>query len=183
MMEIITGNKYRHISHEQGFTLVEILVVLFICSLVVLPALSHWQQQLQRLRLIDAARQTVEFIYSSLMEGIYLNQQRILVINSETKHWRLQIKNAETEQNISQFSGDRFPDIKLKKSSRQSVNLYGRQGTSRAFRIELGNQTEHITVFMSAAGRVRSCSYQKIAGVPPCWSQCDIVKKNWVFHY
>ncbi|MCW2257957.1 prepilin-type N-terminal cleavage/methylation domain-containing protein [Providencia alcalifaciens] len=41
---------------QKGFTLIEILIVMFICALAMLPALYSWQQQQQRLHLIDTAR-------------------------------------------------------------------------------------------------------------------------------
>ena len=59
---------------QRGFTLIEILIVLFICSLVMLSGLYQWQQQVERQRLIDAARQVSEFIYSQMTEGVYLNR-------------------------------------------------------------------------------------------------------------
>ncbi|WP_323084110.1 prepilin-type N-terminal cleavage/methylation domain-containing protein [Providencia alcalifaciens] len=153
---------------EQGFTLIEILVVLFLCSIVALPAFYQWQQQVKRLQLIDAARQTAEFIYSNLMEGIYLNQHRIVTVNFTAKEWRLVVIDAETAQEISQFKGDKFESIELKYASRELIHFYGRQGTSSPFRIELSNESDQISVIISSSGRVRSCSQQTLAGVPKC---------------
>ncbi|HEF8771125.1 prepilin-type N-terminal cleavage/methylation domain-containing protein [Providencia manganoxydans] len=153
---------------EKGFTLIEILVVIFICSLVLLPALYGWQQQQQRTRLIDAARQVAVFIYSHLMESIYLNQHRILLINNAQGNWSITIKDAVTNQQIAMLSSAQFNNIEMKSATRTSVNLYGKQGTSHAFRIELINDFGQMTVFMSAAGRIRGCSNKKIIGVPRC---------------
>lgn len=153
---------------EQGFTLIEILVVLFLCSIVALPAFYQWQQQVKRLQLIDAARQTAEFIYSNLMEGIYLNQHRIMTVSFTSKEWHLVVTDAGTAQQISQFKGEKFERIELKHASRQSIHFYGRQGTSSPFRIELNNESDQISVIISSAGRVRSCSPQILAGVPKC---------------
>lgn len=153
---------------EQGFTLIEMLVVLFLCSIVGLPAFYQWQQQVKRLQLIDAARQTAEFIYSNLMEGIYLNQHRIMSVSSTLTSWNLKVVNVDTLQKISQFSGDKFDGIELKHASRQSIHLYGKQGTSSPFQIALSNQSDQISVIVSSAGRVRSCSKQALAGVPKC---------------
>lgn len=153
---------------ELGFTLIEIMVVLFLCSIVALPAFYQWQQQVKRLQLIDAARQTAEFIYSNLMEGIYLNQHRIMTASSTSKEWQLVVTDADAAQQISQFKGDKFERIELKHASRQSIHFYGRQGTSSPFRIELSNESDQISVIISSAGRVRSCSQQTLAGVPKC---------------
>nr|ELR5113295.1 prepilin-type N-terminal cleavage/methylation domain-containing protein [Providencia stuartii] len=153
---------------EKGFTLIEILVVIFICSLVLLPALYGWQQQQQRTRLIDAARQVAVFIYSHLMESIYLNQHRILLINNAQGDWAVTIKDAVTNQQIAILSSAKFNNIGMKSAARTSVDLYGKQGTSQAFRIELINDFGQMTVFMSAAGRIRGCSNKKIIGVPRC---------------
>lgn len=153
---------------EKGFTLIEVLVVIFICSLALLPALYGWQQQQQRIRLIDATRQVAVFIYSHLMESIYLNQHRILLISHTQGDWAVTIKEAGTNQQIATLSSVQFKDIGMKSATRTSVDLYGKQGTSHAFRIELINDFGQMTVFMSAAGRIRGCSNKKIIGVPRC---------------
>ena len=155
-------------SRQKGFTLIEILVVLFICSLVVLPALYNWQQQLQRFRLIDAARQVAGFIYSNLMEGIYLNQYRVLNVNNVQGSWSLVVNNVATRKEISRLSDSKFEGISIKKTTRTSVELYGKQGTSHAFSIELQNGSEAITIYLSAMGRLRGCSKQKMVGIPRC---------------
>lgn len=155
-------------SRQKGFTLIEILVVLFICSLVVLPALYNWQQQLQRFRLIDAARQVAGFIYSNLMEGIYLNQYRVLNVNNVQGSWSLVVNNVATCKEISRLSDSKFEGISIKKTTRTSVELYGKQGTSHAFSIELQNGSEAITIYLSAMGRLRGCSKQKMVGIPRC---------------
>ncbi|WP_272668467.1 prepilin-type N-terminal cleavage/methylation domain-containing protein [Providencia sp. PROV038] len=68
---------------QRGFTLIEILIVLFICSFIMLSGLYQWQQQVERQRLIDAARQVSEFIYSQMIEGVYLNRYQILSVKVE----------------------------------------------------------------------------------------------------
>lgn len=153
---------------EKGFTLIEILVVIFICSLVLLPALYGWQQQQQRIRLIDAARQVAVFIYSHLMESIYLNQHRILLVEHTQDDWKITIKVAGANKQIAALSSTQFSRIAMKSATRRSVDLYGKQGTSHAFRIELINDFGQMTVFMSAVGRIRGCSNKIIIGVPRC---------------
>lgn len=155
-------------SRQNGFTLIEILVVLFICSLVVLPALYNWQQQLQRFRLIDAARQVAGFIYSNLMEGIYLNQHRVLQVNNDQGRWNLVVNNVATGKEISRLSDSKLEGIGIKKTTRTSIDLYGKQGTSHAFSIELQNENEVIIIYLSAIGRLRGCSKQKMVGIPRC---------------
>lgn len=153
---------------QKGFTLIEILIVMFICALVMLPALYGWQQQQQRLRLIDTARQVATFIYSHLMESVYLNQHRILLVNIMQSDWKLIIKDANTGKQIVTLNSTKFEDVEIKSATRSSVDLYGKQGTTHAFRIELKNEFGQITVFMSVAGRIRACSNKKIVGVPRC---------------
>ncbi len=153
---------------QKGFTLIEILVVLFLCSLVILPGLYSWQQQLQRHHLIDTARQVSEFIYSNLMEGIYLNQHRILSINQGRGNWSLVVKDAVTQRERNKLTAEMFKGIEINKVTRTSVDLYGKQGTSRAFSISLTNKNEQITIVMSAVGRIRGCSSQLLAGIPRC---------------
>ncbi|WP_213637094.1 type II secretion system protein [Providencia rettgeri] len=38
---------------QRGFTLIEILIVLFICSFIMLSGLYQWQQQVERQRLCE----------------------------------------------------------------------------------------------------------------------------------
>lgn len=153
---------------QKGFTLIEILIVMFICALAMLPALYSWQQHQQRLHLIDTARQVATFIYSHLMESVYLNQHRILLVNIMQSDWKLIVKDANTGMHIVTLNSTKFKGVEIKSATRSSVDLYGKQGTTQAFRIELKNEFGQITVFMSVVGRIRACSNKKIAGVPRC---------------
>lgn len=153
---------------QQGFTLIEILAVLFICSLTVLSGLHHWQKQIEQQRLIDTARQISEFIYGHVKEGIYLNQHQILSVNLGKANWWISIKDAKTHQETGKITAEKFQGIEIVKATRTSVELYGKQGTSRAFSLELKNQYTAISIYMSALGRLRTCSSQGMVGLPKC---------------
>lgn len=153
---------------ELGFTLVEILIVLFICSLTVFSGLHYWQKYIEQQRLIEAARQLSEFIYGYVKEGIYLNRHQILLVSLGKTNWWISIKDANTQQELGKITSDKFQGVELAKSTRTSVDLYGKQGTSRAFSFQLKNKNDAISVYMSALGRVRTCSYRSVAGVPKC---------------
>ncbi|ENZ0172100.1 prepilin-type N-terminal cleavage/methylation domain-containing protein [Providencia rettgeri] len=153
---------------QRGFTLIEILIVLFICSLVMLSGLYQWQQQVERQRLIDAARQISEFIYSQMMEGVYLNRYQILSVKVGVGDWQLLVKDANNNQEVGKLTAERHRGIELWKASRTSIQLYGKQGTIRAFSVGLKNQYEQITIYISSLGRIRSCSHKKMTGVPKC---------------
>ncbi|EKT60124.1 prepilin-type N-terminal cleavage/methylation domain-containing protein [Providencia sneebia] len=155
-------------NQQNGFTLIEILVVIFICSFALIPALHNWHKQQQREYLIDTARQVAAFIYRHFMEGIYLNQHRILFVDPLKDNWKITIKDAITKDQIGQLVADKFNHVAIKSATRTSIDLYGKQGTSHAFRIELQNDFGQMTIFMSASGRVRGCSNKKIVGVPHC---------------
>lgn len=156
------------INSQKGFTLIEILVVMFICALALIPAFYSWQQQQQKLRLIDAARQVAVFIYGHLMESIYLNQHRILSVTVAAKDWQLAVKEAGGFKPISVMHGEQFEDVEIVSATRLTVDMYGKQGTSHAFRIVLKNEFGRISVVMSAIGRIRGCSDKKIVGIPRC---------------
>ncbi|HEC8324579.1 TPA: prepilin-type N-terminal cleavage/methylation domain-containing protein [Providencia rettgeri] len=153
---------------QRGFTLIEILIVLFICSLVMLSGLYQWQQQVERQRLIDAARQVSEFIYSQMMEGVYLNRYQILSVKVGVGDWQLLVKDANNNQEVGKLTAERHRGIELWNASRTSIQLYGKQGTIRAFSVGLKNQYEQITIYISSLGRIRSCSHKKMTGVPKC---------------
>ncbi|ENU1225438.1 prepilin-type N-terminal cleavage/methylation domain-containing protein [Providencia rettgeri] len=153
---------------QRGFTLIEILIVLFICSLVMLSGLYQWQQQVERQRLIDAARQISEFIYSQMMEGVYLNRYQILSVKVGVGDWQLLVKDANNNQEVGKLTAERHRGIELWKASRTSIQLYGKQGTIRAFSVGLKNQYEQINIYISSLGRIRSCSHKKMTGVPKC---------------
>lgn len=153
---------------QRGFTLIEILTVLFICSLTVLTGLHHWQQQIEQQRIMDAVRQVSEFIYSHMKEGIYLNRHQVLSVKIGKLDWWISIKDAKTNKELGKVTADKFQGIEIAKATRTSVELYGKQGTSRAFSLELKNKNKSIFMYMSALGRVRACSYQSMAGIPKC---------------
>ncbi|EPL9571699.1 prepilin-type N-terminal cleavage/methylation domain-containing protein [Providencia rettgeri] len=153
---------------ELGFTLVEILIVLFICSLTVFSGLHYWEKYIEQQRLIDTARQVSEFIYHHVKEGIYLNRHQTLSVSLGKATWWMSIKDANTRQEVGKITSDKFQGVELAKSTRTFVDLYGKQGTSRAFSFQLKNKNDAISVYMSALGRVRTCSYHSVAGVPKC---------------
>ncbi|EMU9000660.1 prepilin-type N-terminal cleavage/methylation domain-containing protein [Providencia rettgeri] len=156
-------------SHTQdGFTLIEILSVLFICSLTTLSGMHQWKQHLEKQRLIDAARQLSEFIYSHMMEGVYLNRHQLLSIKIGKEGWGISVKDANTRQEIGKITADKYQGIELIRASRHSVDLYGKQGTSRAFSFELRNKDTDISIYISALGRIRACSKKNIVGLPKC---------------
>lgn len=154
--------------YQAGFTLIEILVVLGICSLVILPALYNWQQQLQHFRLTDAARQVSEFIYNNFMEGVYLNQHRVLSITMNQDSGRLVVSDAVTNKELGDHIVAGAGGVDISNATRTLVNLYGKQGTSSAFSLQLQNSYGKITIIVSAVGRIRVCSNQNIVGVPRC---------------
>lgn len=82
--------------------------------------------------------------------------------------WQLIVKDANNKQQVGKLTAERHQGITLSKASRTSIQLYGKQGTIRAFSIELKNQHEQITIYISSLGRIRSCSHKKMAGVPKC---------------
>ncbi|MDR2226300.1 MAG: prepilin-type N-terminal cleavage/methylation domain-containing protein [Providencia sp.] len=153
---------------QLGFTLIEILVVLFICSLTVFSGLHYWGKYIEQQRLIDTVRQLSEFIYHHVKEGIYLNRHQTLFVNIGKAGWWMSIKDVNTRQEIGRITSDKFQGIELAKSTRTSIELYGKQGTSRAFSFQLKNNDSAISIYMSALGRVRTCSHHSVAGVPKC---------------
>ena len=153
---------------QLGFTLIEILVVLFICSLTAFSGLHSWQQHIDQQRLIDTARQLTEFIYQHVKEGIYMNRQQTLFVRPGKADWSMSIKDSNTHQEVGNITSDKFQGIELASSTRTSVELYGKQGTSRAFSFQLKNKDRVISIYMSALGRVRACSHFGMAGIPKC---------------
>ncbi|ELX8377609.1 prepilin-type N-terminal cleavage/methylation domain-containing protein [Providencia vermicola] len=154
--------------HNKGFTLIEMLVVMFICSVALLPALYSWQQQQKKLQLVDAARQVSVFIYRHFMEGIYLNQHRVLFIDTTQGDWKLTFKEATNQRQIAVLASTPYAGVEIQSVSRLSVDFYGKQGTSRAFSLKLKNNFGQITIVLSALGRLRHCSNNKIVGIPRC---------------
>ncbi|GAB1438157.1 prepilin peptidase-dependent protein [Providencia sp.] len=153
---------------QRGFALIEILAVLFFCSLTMVSGLYQWQQQLEKHRLIDAARQISEFIYSQVIEGIYLNRYQVLSIKVGKIDWELVVSDVTSNQEVGKMTAKKHQGIEMSRASRTSVQLFGKQGTSRAFSVELKNNNSTITVYMSALGRIRVCSHQKLVGIAKC---------------
>ncbi|MBO1929017.1 hypothetical protein J4731_07655 [Providencia rettgeri] len=66
--------------------------------------LYQWQQQVERQRLIDAARQVSEFIYSQMTEGVYLNRYQILSVKAGRNDWQLDVKDANSKQEVGKLT-------------------------------------------------------------------------------
>ena len=162
---------------QRGFTLIEMIVVMLIVSLTLSYGVYHWHQQQQRIQLIETANRIAYFIHANLIDGIYLNLEKILKIVVHPTEWQLTfyISNPSNSRyhinSGAQHFEPPFEDIQLYHANRTNIHFYGKEGTSYGFSLSIQNSVGRISVIVSALGRIRLCSNfsnLKIRGIAQC---------------
>ncbi|KPD04392.1 prepilin-type N-terminal cleavage/methylation domain-containing protein [Moellerella wisconsensis] len=157
-------------SRQNGFTLIEVMVVLLILSLILSSGLYGWHHQQQQIRLLETVRRVADFIDSQLTDAIYLNDEKILKISisSEGEPWKLEVHSKAGTQSYRSSFADQFSDVLLITTNRSDISFYGKQGTTHGFSLTFENEAGRALVVVSSLGRVRICSIIKRQGVSKC---------------
>ncbi|MBI6548865.1 prepilin peptidase-dependent protein [Xenorhabdus lircayensis] len=172
-----TGNKQRDkavrnkeikIREQSGFTLLELLIAMFIISISLSWGLYHWGKYQNRLRLQSAVNNVLSFMERQQALANYLNQDRTLWLVMG-KSWCLAsvTKIADCDEGDGERVNSPHDDVFLTSSTTERIDFYGVRNTAMPASFILENSAGEISVVISGRGRIRTCS-NTISQLPNC---------------
>ncbi|HGJ5873930.1 MAG TPA: prepilin-type N-terminal cleavage/methylation domain-containing protein [Arsenophonus apicola] len=157
---------------QQGFTVLEIIIAIAITALIAVVSIKGWRNYQHKIHLIIVTQKVAAFIARHQMQAAYLNQERKLIIKTDkTSNWMLivTIKGKKDSQPSKEMKLiNRHNEIVLQNYSRVSTLLLGKRGTALPTTLRFSNHSEDILIIISALGRVRLCSHQRLGGIARC---------------
>ncbi|WP_237386464.1 prepilin peptidase-dependent protein [Xenorhabdus sp. Sc-CR9] len=158
------------ISNEaSGFTLLELLIAMFIISISLSWGVYHWEKYQNRLHLQSAVNNVLSFMERQQAQANYLNQNRTLWLMSG-QSWCLvssitQISDCDEGDGARVYSP--YDDVLLVSSTTNRIDFYGVRNTAMPANFILANSAGEISVIISGRGRIRTCS-DTISQLPHC---------------
>lgn len=153
-----------------GVSLLEMLLLLMLLASLSIYAVEHYQQQLARLQLEQAARQLLMFLQRQQQKAFIENRQILLwAIEGERGCVGIQPhRHPGCREALAQFVV-LYPDIILKAQLKETAGFYGLRNSAQAGHIELHNRIGEIKAIWSAQGRIRLCAQpHRVLSIPPC---------------
>lgn len=165
-----TGNR-----QSQGFTLLELLVVLTIVALMAGGGLHSWIQYQQAIRLEQSAQQLLDFLSRVQANAYWKNETRTVKLLSQGAQWCMVAgqddklaENVCRENHPGQFVR-RTQDIVLTKFTSDIFTFFGLRNAAQAGHISLSNSAGQVRLIISVRGRIRLCSESKtVLAIPLC---------------
>lgn len=142
----------------QGYTLPELLIVLFIAAILTVSGVVGWQRWQQQQRLAETAQQIQHFLHQLRAWANWHNADRVLWLKPGAR-WCLgsgempagECQSGQRDQLIAPY-----PDVSVL-SITQDMGFYGRRNVARAGNIEFANAAGQWRVIVSARARIRLC--------------------------
>jgi len=155
---------------QQGFTLLELMLVIGILSLLALGATARWQHYQQRLQLQGHSQQLWDFLLRAQAQANRYNQfAPIWFIEGET--WCLGVGTAPpncTTPGTLQFSRSK-QQVQLAAITGIGMGFSGRRNQAISGHLVLANPAGRVRLVLSSRGRLRLCSEQQpLGGIAPC---------------
>ncbi|AKA38139.1 prepilin peptidase-dependent protein [Yersinia ruckeri] len=156
---------------QQGFSLVEWLMVIALIGVIGSIGTQSWNHYQQREKLLITARQLLIFLTHVQTDAFWLNRSALLW-QSHSEHWcigsGIQPTNGCSQQDGWLFSPE-YPDITLAEYMPENMGFYGLRNTAQPGHITLANSAGRIRLVISNQGRMRLCSEQHSQGrIPLC---------------
>lgn len=161
------------IMDSSGFSLLELLMVIFISTMLVVYGINSWNDTKYRTELVNTTYELMAFLNEVKLDAdihninysIYLFQNNItnwcLAVSSEERPMSCQTKYTFVPR-ANQISINEFTLLPI-------LTFYGRRSKAQATTIYLKNQIGESRIIVSSQGRIRYCSYHTyLAGLPRC---------------
>ncbi|NKI73169.1 prepilin peptidase-dependent protein [Dickeya sp. CFBP 2040] len=156
---------------QQGFSLLELIVVIAIVALLTGGGFYNWLAYRQALMLEQHARHLLAFM-GRIQAGVYWrNQTESLWLTSSGGNWCIGSgpepascppENAFVFTRASQ-------DVALVETTSEQVVFYGLRNAAQAGHLTLSNSAGRVRLVISARGRLRLCSESRpVQGIPLC---------------
>ncbi|MDX7987100.1 prepilin peptidase-dependent protein [Xenorhabdus sp. 12] len=156
-------------NEQSGFTLLELLIGMFILSISLSWGLYYWGKYQNRLRIQSAVNNVLSFMERQQALANYLNQERTLwLVSGES--WCLVssvTKVSDCEENDGEQLNSPYDDVILPSSTTNRIDFYGIRNTAMPASFILANSADEISVVISGRGRIRTCS-NTMSQLPNC---------------
>ncbi|AOM42952.1 peptidase [Xenorhabdus hominickii] len=163
------SSKEENSNEQSGFTLVELLIAMFIISITLFWGMYHWGQYQNHLRLQSAMQNVLSFMERQQALASYLNQDRTLWLVMG-QSWCLvssMTKISDCNQGDEERVKSPHDDVRLISSTTERIDFYGIRNTAMPNSFMLSNSAGEISVVISGRGRIRTCS-NTIKQLPNC---------------
>ncbi|MCX8956877.1 prepilin-type N-terminal cleavage/methylation domain-containing protein [Erwinia psidii] len=139
-----------------GFTLMELLVVMVIASTLTLTAIDGWQQWQHRQRLNTSARQLQHFLLRLRNEANWHNQ-RALLWQQHGEVWCVGSGPFPSACSVQRrvFVAP-WPEVRLIRLT-EGMGFYGRRNVAKPGRIVIASEAGERHIIVSSRARVRIC--------------------------
>ncbi|AWK14813.1 prepilin peptidase-dependent protein [Candidatus Fukatsuia symbiotica] len=155
---------------QQGVSLIELLLVMFLVGLMVTWGRQGWYRHQQREQLVTNAQQLLAFLTRIKADADWHNHTILLWVQHSGRGClgSREILAAACEgrtDNVFIPSGN----ISLSATAQNEMGFYGRRNTAQPGHFTLVNSAGRIQLVISNRGRMRLCSEDKsIAGIGRC---------------
>ncbi|WP_213993166.1 prepilin-type N-terminal cleavage/methylation domain-containing protein [Sodalis sp. dw_96] len=155
------------IPSQQGYTLIEMMLVLSLVALIALTGGFSWQHYRHQSRLSEAGQQIADFLSRWQLHAVRNNHSCRIGIKTGA--------DAELTAVCHSRPDERFRfrpplvDIRLEVSSPGYLTFRGLHNTATPAHVAISNPAGSIKIIVSGTGRLRLCSVKgRFGGIPPC---------------
>ncbi|QIZ46199.1 prepilin peptidase-dependent protein [Dickeya zeae] len=156
---------------QQGFSLLELIVVITIVALLAGGGWHRWLSYRQALMLEQHARHMLAFIGRIQANAYWRNQTDSLWVKSAPGNWCI---GRGTEPAVCPPDDPLIftrasQDVALVETTSDRLMFYGLRNAAQAGHLTVGNPAGRVRVVISVRGRLRLCSeLQPVQGRPLC---------------
>ncbi|ACS86788.1 prepilin peptidase-dependent protein [Musicola paradisiaca] len=156
---------------QQGFTLVELMMVMVIVALVLNIGVRGWLAQQQAITLEQQARQLLHFMSGVQMSAYWHNRNEALWLFRQPERWC--VGSGEPPLQCPPDGNRTFtrPEktVALVETTSERLVFYGVRNTSQSGHITLGNGAGRVRLVVSVRGRLRLCGESgPLLAIPAC---------------
>lgn len=155
-----------------GFSLLELLIVMIITTILSSIGISSWRDMQNRNQLSVVTQGVIEFLNKIRLDANFYNENyHIYFIQQDAENWCLATNNLVLNPCQTTLSFiPKYKQIKLIGLSAQpAIIFYGRRSTAKAVTIRLQNRIGESRIIISVPGRIRYCSYRTyLTGFAKC---------------
>ncbi len=155
------------IPSQQGYTLIEMMLVLLLAALMALSSGFSWQYHRHQARLSLAGQQTADFLSRLQLHAARNNHGCRITIKTGAGGELSAVCTSRPDEPL------RFhplaSDIRLEMSAPGYLVFKGLHNTATPAHLLLSNPAGSIKIILSGAGRLRLCSLKgRFGGMPSC---------------
>ncbi|WP_392559498.1 prepilin-type N-terminal cleavage/methylation domain-containing protein [Orbus mooreae] len=160
--------------NSSAFSLLELLIVIAICSILATIGLASWRDLQDRNELSVVTLGVLQFLNEvKLVANHYNHNQSVYFVKKSHQEWCIVASEADLSASDCEYRLRFVVQNKHVELTGLSTNaqliFYGRRNTAKAVTIKLKNRVGESRIIISVPGRIRYCSYQTyLSGFTPC---------------